>query len=165
MIGISTPETLNTEVPIQSVTFDVRRTDRRIGISLERPIYFECNYNEPMHIGMQSYASAARLAARVFNEQQVRCIFSFSLRSRTVLFLFSASKCLLEDESSFLVELLSFFSSAGEQHSSGVEVLSLFSVFCFVCHYRANSCFDSVKRLFSRPVRCASSAESRFYGW
>ncbi|ROL47716.1 hypothetical protein DPX16_16088 [Anabarilius grahami] len=53
-----------------SVTFDVRRTDRRIGISLERPIYFECNYNEPMHIGMQSYASAARLAARVYNEQQ-----------------------------------------------------------------------------------------------
>ncbi|ROL45983.1 hypothetical protein DPX16_15542 [Anabarilius grahami] len=54
----------------RQVTFDVRRTDRRIGISLERPIYFECNYNEPMHIGMQSYASAARLAARVYNEQQ-----------------------------------------------------------------------------------------------
>ncbi len=28
-------------VPIQSVTFDVRRTDQRIGISLERPICFE----------------------------------------------------------------------------------------------------------------------------
>ncbi len=72
-----------TYVPIQSVTFDVRRTDRRIGISLERPICFECNSNEPMHIGMQSYAAAAHLAARVYNEQQVRCIFSFSLRSRT----------------------------------------------------------------------------------
>ncbi len=36
-----------------------------------------------MHIGMQSYAAAAHLAARVYNEQQVHCIFSFSLRSRT----------------------------------------------------------------------------------
>ncbi len=36
-----------------------------------------------MHIGMQSYAAAAHLAARVYNEQQVRCIFRFSLRSRT----------------------------------------------------------------------------------
>ncbi len=39
--------------------------------------------NEPMHIGMQSYAAAAHLAAWVYNEQQVRCIFSVSLRSRT----------------------------------------------------------------------------------
>ncbi len=31
-----------------------------------------------MHIGMQSYAAAAHLATRVYNEQQVCCIFRFS---------------------------------------------------------------------------------------
>ncbi len=49
-----------------------------------------------MHIGMQSYAAAAHLAARVYNEQQVRCIFSFSLRSRTncsLLEVFKKSLC------------------------------------------------------------------------
>ncbi len=37
-----------------------------------------------MHIDMHSYAAAAHLAAAwVYNEQQVHCIFRFSLRSQT----------------------------------------------------------------------------------
>ncbi len=51
-----------------------------------------------MHIGMQSYAAAAHLAARVYNEQQVRCIFSFSLRSRTNCSTRSVQKESLQDD-------------------------------------------------------------------
>ncbi len=37
--------------------------DRRIGISLERPIHFECKLNEPMHIGMRLLHPAALITA------------------------------------------------------------------------------------------------------
>ncbi len=41
---------------------------------------------------MQSYAAAAHLAACVYNEQQVHCIFSFSLQSWTVVLCWKWSK-------------------------------------------------------------------------
>ncbi len=75
-----------------------------------------------MHIGMQSYAAAAHLAARVYNEQQVRCnaehLFSAKKQSKRVY----AGRSLL-------------CVSAGAQHSSGVGFLSvapsLFFFFAF----------------------------------
>ncbi len=39
-----------------------RRTDE-LGSRLERPIHFECNLNEPMHIGMRLLHPAISMAA------------------------------------------------------------------------------------------------------
>ncbi len=60
-----------------------RRTDE-LGSRLERPIYFECKLNEPMHIGMQLLHPAATDHSVSISRQQVQCIFSFSLRGRAV---------------------------------------------------------------------------------
>ncbi len=58
-------------------------TCMRISTSrLERPIYFECKLNEPMHIGMQLLHPAAIDHSMSISRQQVQCIFRFSLRSR-----------------------------------------------------------------------------------
>ncbi len=59
-----------------------RRTDE-LGSRLERPIYFECKLNEPMHIGMQLLHPAATDHSVSISRRQVLCIFRFSLRSRT----------------------------------------------------------------------------------
>ncbi len=58
-----------------------RRTDE-LGSRLERPIYFECKLNEPMHIGMQLLHPAATDHSVSISRWQVQCIFRFSLRSR-----------------------------------------------------------------------------------
>ncbi len=58
-----------------------QRTDE-LGSRLERPIYFECKLNEPMHIGMQLLHPAATDHSVSISRQQVQCIFRFSLRSR-----------------------------------------------------------------------------------
>ncbi len=58
-----------------------RRTDE-LGSRLERPIYFECKLNEPMHIGMQLLHPAATDHSMSISRRQVQCIFRFSLRSR-----------------------------------------------------------------------------------
>ncbi len=58
-----------------------RRTDE-LGSRLERPIYFECKLNEPMHIGMQLLHPAATDHSVSISRRQVQCIFRFSLRSR-----------------------------------------------------------------------------------
>ncbi len=54
-----------------------------MGSRLERPIYFECKLNEPMHIGMQLLHPAATDHSMSISRQQVQRIFRFSLRSRT----------------------------------------------------------------------------------
>ncbi len=53
-----------------------------LGSRLERPIHFECNLNEPMHIGMQLLHPAATDPSASIKRQQVHRIFRFSLRSR-----------------------------------------------------------------------------------
>ncbi len=58
-----------------------RRTDE-LGSRLERSIYFECNLNEPIHIGMQLLHPAATDHSVSISRRQVQCIFRFSLRSR-----------------------------------------------------------------------------------
>ncbi len=57
------------------------RTDE-LGSRLERPIYFECKLNEPMHIGMRLLHPAAADHSVSISRQQVQHIFRFSLRSR-----------------------------------------------------------------------------------
>lgn len=69
--------------PFQSVTFDIMLVTGELGISQERPIYFDCKLNEPMHIGMQY------LTPMGINKQQVQHIFSFWLQ-RSALFIYSA---------------------------------------------------------------------------
>ncbi len=84
----------------RSLSTSRRRTDE-LGSRLERPIYFECKLNEPMHIGMRLLHPAAADHSVSINRQQVQRIFSFSLRSRAVfivllhlpiIFLLSASR-------------------------------------------------------------------------
>ncbi len=67
----------------RSISTSRRRTDE-LGFRLERPIYFECKLNEPMHIGMQLLHPAATDHSVSICRQQVQCIFSFSLRSGAV---------------------------------------------------------------------------------
>ncbi len=55
-----------------------------LGSRLERPIYFECKLNEPMHIGMRWLHSAATNRSASIIRQQVQHILSFSLRSRAI---------------------------------------------------------------------------------
>ncbi len=57
-----------------------RRTDE-LGSRLERPIYFECKLNKPMHIGMQLLHPAATDHSVSISRRLVQCIFRFSLRS------------------------------------------------------------------------------------
>ncbi len=58
-----------------------QRTDE-LGTRLERPIYFECKLNEPMHIVMRLLYPAAADHSVSISRQQVQRIFRFSLRSR-----------------------------------------------------------------------------------
>ncbi len=53
-----------------------------MGSRLERPIYFECKLNEPMHIGMRLLHPATADHSVSISRQQVQRIFRFSLRSR-----------------------------------------------------------------------------------
>ncbi len=53
-----------------------------LGSRLERPIYFECKLNEPIHIGMQLLHPAATDHSMSISRQQVHHIFRFSLRRR-----------------------------------------------------------------------------------
>ncbi len=74
----------NCWVPFQSVTFDITSVNDELGISPERPIYFECKLNEPMHIGMRYLHLTTMPCSMGINRQQVQCIFSFSLWSRAL---------------------------------------------------------------------------------
>ncbi len=60
-----------------------QRTDELVS-RLERPIYFECKLNEPMHIGMQLLDPAATDHSVSISRRQVLCIFSYLLQSRAV---------------------------------------------------------------------------------
>uniref|UniRef100_A0A671RNY2 endothelin-converting enzyme 1 n=1 Tax=Sinocyclocheilus anshuiensis TaxID=1608454 RepID=A0A671RNY2_9TELE len=59
-----------------------RRMTDELGSRLERPIYFECKLNEPMHIGMRLLHPAAADHSVSISRQQMQRIFRFSLRSR-----------------------------------------------------------------------------------
>ncbi len=56
-------------------------TDRRIGDHFGRPIYFECKKTSQCTLACDNCNNCFVLQ-RVFNEQQVHCIFAFPLRSR-----------------------------------------------------------------------------------
>ncbi len=136
------------------VTLDVTSWTDELGSCLERPIYFECKLNEPMHIGMQLLHPAATDHNVSINRQQVQCIFSFSLRAERLNF--SAPDFCWTSEFNELSTLFGRLSCwwygttalVVLPMSSGLHTLGCTTP-CLCCRWPSHLCVQHVKIVFS----------------